>query len=112
MSLDLTLQAGSTFWFEYPANPPARWIFEGQSFAIQAQDFPLYEAVAKEVVTGNLSPRPIPFAERIVTKVKEVLQAPPAAKPGVPSKFPCPHCGVVFKAQKGLDVHIHNAHKE
>jgi hypothetical protein len=108
----ITLQAGSTFWFDYPLNPPARWISIGQPFEIESKDFPLYEAVGKELLNGKLPEAPKPFAERvakIAQNLSDVLSGKPKASP---DKHPCPHCGTVFTAAKGLEIHLRNAHKE
>lgn len=105
----LTLQAGSTFWFDYPADQPARWIYQGNPFTIDAKDFAQYAEVGTELLEGKLpEARPPKLIDRIVTKVAEVV----GLKPDAPAKWPCPECSQVFNAERGLEIHIFNAHKE
>lgn len=106
----LTLQAGTTFWFDYPGDQPARHIFPGQPFTIEDKDFALFEVVGTEIVEGKL-PAPKPkLVERVAAKVAAVLGGSKAEKAS--EKIACPECGQVFKAARGLEIHIANAHKE
>jgi hypothetical protein len=105
----IVLQAGSTFWFEYGSS--SRWVFAGQTFEIDQADFALFEAVAKEIVEGSLPNNPRKFTERMVTKAREAVSTVVDAVSGATAgKFPCPHCGLTFKAAKGLEIHTKNAH--
>lgn len=104
----ITLQAGSTFWFDYPDNPPARHIFEGQSFEIDSVHFPEYALVGKELLAGEMPEPTKPLAERVFNKIKGAfgLNTPE------PTRWPCEHCDKVFNAPKGLEIHMRNAHKD
>lgn len=106
----LTLQAGSTFWFDYPGDQPPRYVFPGQTFTIEDKDFALFEVVGTEIVEGKL-PTPKPkLVERVAAKVAQVLGVTKPEKPS--EKVACPECGQVFKNERGLEIHIGHAHKE
>ena len=103
----ITLEATSVFWFA----PENRHVFPGQQITIPDSDFPLYAAVAKHLVAGKLpGGRPPKFTDRLVTKTKEVLGLAPPAEDQ--TRFECAHCKQVFKAAKGLEIHLKNAHPE
>lgn len=106
----LTLQAGSTFWFDYPADPPARFVPEGSPFTIDDQDFAQFAAVGIEIVEGKL---PAPKPSIVTAVVTKVAQALGVAKPEkTAEKFICEHCNQVFTAARGLEIHLYNAHKD
>lgn len=106
----ITLRATSTFWYA----PESRHLHRGDEFTISRADFPLYGEVARELVSGDLFPSPKPnFVEQVKHKVVAVAQTVvEAVATEEVSKWTCEHCGQGFKAEKGLAIHLKNAHKD
>lgn len=105
----LRLRATSTFWF-YSEN---RHVYQGEEFDLPAERFPEYELVAKELVSGKLpTGRPPSFREKLVEKAGGAVAAAKVALGLADStdRFICQHCQQVFKAQRGLEIHLRNAH--
>lgn len=104
----VTLQATSVFWLAREN----RHVFPGEQFEIERAEFPNFAPVAKHLVSGKLFPdRPAKFTDRLVEKTKSVLGlAAPAADSTRSTRFECAECDQVFKAAKGLEIHMKNAH--
>lgn len=119
----VTLRVGHTFFFA----PLNRWLHNGATITISRDQYPRYSRWCNEVVSGSIAaPEPAQqtpvrrsFVERIVEKVgtldmagkKEkagkAVKAPDSSKDG---KFPCPECGVVFTALRGMELHLQRTH--
>ena len=115
----ITLQATSTFWFANldGVDPQgARHVSPGQHIVIPRDRCPFYGNAANEIVKGTLKPPVEPaktFVQMMVeksavltSKAKDVISGP-----SVEGKFPCPVCGTVFTAQRGLDLHFRRTHE-
>lgn len=105
---EITVQATSTFWLE----SARRFVHPPEQVTIPRTDYPMYEAVCRHLVAGTLEDRKAPPRKSFRDKVVEKGAALVAAVASSGEKFDCPHCTQVFKAAKGLEIHLKNAHKD
>ena len=107
-----------------------RYIRRGDQITIPQSEYKQWAGVCKKLISGTIpeparpyafltrpvAPTPT-FVEKVVQKATEAVEAVVEAvtggrEPSKPGLFPCPHCPREFTAERGLQVHVRNAHRD